>query len=79
MRRCMSVLGFTKSLGGFVRGGIPSRTVGLAMTGAPPIPRFTGMVLLWSMPAVLRIEGLSACGSNLGMFDGITALLSELT
>ena len=34
------------------------------MTGAPPIPRFTGMVLLWSMPAVLRIEGLSACGSK---------------
>ena len=79
MRRCMSVLGFTKSLGGFIRGGMLSRTAGATATVAPTRPRFTGIVLLWSTPAVLRIEGLSACGSNLGIFDDTTALVSELT
>lgn len=81
MRLCMSVLGFTKSLELFAGGGNPSLGGGAGTTVDPAKPRFTGTDRLWSTPAVLRIDGLSACGSNLGKVVGAGsgALLSPLT
>ena len=34
------------------------------------VSALTGFVLVWSTPAVFRIEGLSKCGLNVGTFDG---------
>lgn len=56
--RCISVAGLTKSrvllLLLVVGAGEALDSMGLAI----------GILLEWSTPAVLRMEGLSACGSN---------------
>ena len=44
----LSVWGLTKLLFG-----------GIAIAGAPMVSALTGFVLVWSTPAVFRIEGLS--------------------
>lgn len=53
--RCTSLDGLTKSRVLFEAGDTPA-SMGLEM----------GTLLVWSTPAVLRIDGLSACGSNGG-------------
>lgn len=81
IRLCISVLGLTKSLAAFACKGAPSGAGGTGITVAGVKPRFRGTDLLWSTPAVLRIDGLSAWGSNLGRFtDGAAVPLpSALT
>lgn len=67
--RFISWEGLTKSRALFVAGE------------AAPVPASmgleTGRLLLWSMPAVLRMEGLSAWGSKTGAPDGIPLGLSR--
>lgn len=65
---CVSADGLTKSRVLLVAGGAPV-TIGLD----------TGTLLEWSTPAVLRIEGLCAWGSNCGAAAGVLGLSRNIS